>query len=333
MIQTIKRPSIPVEWYKPSIMGSIAFISYALILCFVSGLLSRLVATSSLPMLIKLLLMMPLTISAAYGFQLLGLVGHEGLHLSLHRNKMLSTLTGIFFASSVFTYFEMGFAIHHWNHHRFTNQASDPDIQPVSHLKTWWQRLLFSRAIYNFLYFRTALKMALGHTWPFACQLPFKLSTVRVLCWVNFAFSLFWFGIYVGVTMYDPLTGLFSIALPFVVTFFINACQIYIDHAGTSEDLFRNAWSRTSPLMTALYFGSNYHLEHHLYPGVPCYRLYKIHNLLKEQGIYEQTNAPVEPYFFSAYRNMGSEYSAGVDSTFNPFDRAIEPSDAFSETV
>lgn len=147
MIQTIKRPSIPVEWYKPSTMGSIAFISYALILCFVSGLLSRLVATSSLPMLIKLLLMMPLTISAAYGFQLLGFVGHEGLHLSLHRNKMLSTLTGIFFASSVFTYFEMGFAIHHWNHHRFTNQASDPDIQPVSHLKTWWQRLLFSRAI------------------------------------------------------------------------------------------------------------------------------------------------------------------------------------------
>lgn len=331
MTQTIKRPPIPAEWYKPSTLWSIAFISYALLLCFAPGLLSRFVATSDASILEKISIMIPSTVLAAYGFQLLGLVGHEGLHLSLHRNKILSTLTGIFFASSVFTYFEMGFAIHHWNHHRFTNQASDPDVQPVSHLKTWWQRLMFSRVIYNFLYFRTALKMALGHSWPFACQLPFKLETVRKLCWVNFACSLLWFCVYLGITIYDPLIGLFSIALPFVVTFFINACQIYIDHAGTSDELFCNAWSRTSPLMTAVYFGANYHLEHHLYPGVPCYRLHKIHALLSESGIYAQVNAPIESSFLSSYRNVASEYSSGVDSLFDPFDQAIEPSPAFPE--
>lgn len=324
LMQKVKRPSIPPEWYRPSLLGTITFIVYAVILCAVPGFLCRVVATSFDSLPLRIMLMVPLTILTAYGFQLLGFVGHEGLHISLHRNKMVSVLLGLFFASSVVTYFEMGFAVHHWNHHRFMNQASDPDIQPVKHLKAWWQRILFSRPIYNFLYFKTALNIALGDTWPFPYKMPFKLSTVRILCWTNFAFALFWFSFYVGIALYDPLTGLFSIALPLIVTMLINACQTYIDHAGTSDELFRNAWSRTSPLMTALYFGSNYHLEHHLYPGIPCYRLHKIHKLLKERGIYEQVNAPIEPSFFGSYRKVAADYIAGTDNSFDPFQPAID---------
>lgn len=324
VVQTIQRPSIPVEFYRPSLLGTVAFIAYAIALCVVPASLCRIVLTSFDSVPLRIVLMLPLTILAGYGFQLLGFVGHEGLHTSLHRQKMVSVLLGLFFASSVVTYFEMGFAVHHWNHHRFTNQASDPDVQPVSHLKTWWQRLLFARAIYNFLYFKTTLRIALGHSWPFQYKMPFKLSTVRTLCWINFAFALFWLGIYAAITIYDPLTGLFSIALPLLATMLINACQTFIDHAGTSDQLFRNAWSRTSPLMTALYFGANYHLEHHLYPGVPCYRLYKIHKLLKDRGIYEQVNAHIEPSFFGSYRQVAAEYTAGTDSSFDPFKLAIE---------
>ena len=173
LMQKVKRPSIPPEWYRPSLLGTITFIVYAVILCAVPGFLCRVVATSFDSLPLRIMLMVPLTILTAYGFQLLGFVGHEGLHISLHRNKMVSVLLGLFFASSVVTYFEMGFAVHHWNHHRFTNQASDPDIQPVKHLKAWWQRILFSRPIYNFLYFKTALNIALGDTWPFPYKMPF----------------------------------------------------------------------------------------------------------------------------------------------------------------
>jgi fatty acid desaturase len=324
VVQTIQRPSIPVEFYRPSLLGTVLFVTYAIALCVIPASLCRIVLTSFDSVLLRIVLMVPLTIIAGYGFQLLGFVGHEGLHISLHRNKMVSVLLGLFFASSVLTYFEMGFAVHHWNHHRFTNQASDPDIEPVSHLKTWWERLLFARAIYNFLYFRTTLRIALGHSWPFRYKMPFKLATVRILCWTNFAFALFWIDIYTAITIYDPLTGLFSIALPLLVTALINSCQIFIDHAGTSDQLFRNAWSRTSSLMTAVYFGANYHLEHHLYPGVPCYRLHKVHKLLKDSGIYEQVNAPIEPSFFGSYRKVAAEYTAGTDSNFDPFELAIE---------
>lgn len=327
VMQTIRRPSIPAEFYRPSLLGTTVFIVYALALFLIPAALCRIVATSFDFLPLKIALMLPLIIIAAYGLQLMGFVGHEGFHLSLHRNKLVSALLGLFCASSVVTYFEIGFAIQHWNHHRFTNQNSDDDISQVKHLKTWWQRLIFSRAIYNFHYFKTALKTALGHPWPYRYQMPFKLSTVRLLCWTNFAFALFWLGIYVGVTLYDPLTGLFSFALPMVVVLLISGCQAYIDHAGTSDELFRNAWSRISPLMTAVYFGANYHLEHHLYPGVPCYRLHKVHKLLKESGIYEQVKAPIEPSFFGAYRNLASDYTTGKkDSNFDPFKPAIESS-------
>lgn len=325
LTQTVKRPLLPPEWYQPSLLGTTALILYAVAVCVVPGALCRVVATSFDSLPLRIMIMLPLTILTAFGFQLLVFVGHEGAHISLHRNKMVSVLLGLFFASSIVTYFEMGFAVNHWNHHRFTNQASDPDIQAVKHLKKWWQRILFTRPAYHLLYFKTAIGIASGNTWPLPYRMPFSILTARILCWTNFAFSLFWFSLYIGITLYDPLTGLFSIALPMTVTMLIGACQVYIDHAGTSDELFRNAWSRTSLLMTILYFGTNYHLEHHLYPGVPCYRLYKVHKLLKERGIYEQVNANIEPSFFASYRNVAAEYiAAETDQKFDPFQPAIK---------
>jgi fatty acid desaturase len=37
----------------------------------------------------------------------------------------------------------------------------------------------------------------------------------------------------------------------------------------------------------------NYHLEHHLAPGVPCYRLRSFHHFLKNRGVYAETTFPV----------------------------------------
>jgi beta-carotene hydroxylase len=325
MTHKTRIPLVPVEFYQTSLLGTTALIVYSLALFLVPALLCRLIATSFDSLTLRIILMVPLTIIAGYGLQLMGVIGHEAIHMSLHRNKIVSLLLGLFFSSMIVTYFEMGFGIRHWNHHRFTNQASDPDIQPVSHLKTWWQRLLFTRPIINLIYFKTTLALALGGPWPLSYKMPLKLSTVRVLCWINFAFALFWLVIYTGVALYDPFAGVFSIALPMIAVAIINSCQNSIDHAGTSDELFRNAWSRTSPLMTAVYFGTNYHLEHHLYPGIPCYRLHKVYKLLKESGFYDQVKATIEPSFFRAYGNLAADYTVGMDSSFDPFETVLEP--------
>lgn len=333
IMQAVRRPTIPAEFYRSSVLGTTTFIIYAVSLYVVPASLCYMVAKSFDSVPLQIVLIIPLTIIAGYGLQLMGFVGHEGFHLSLHRNKLVSVLLGLFFASSVVTYFDTGAMMRHWSHHRFTNQPSDPDIQILAPLKTWWQRLLFARLILNFHHFKTTLNTALGRPWPFPYMMPFELATVRTLCWINFAFALVWSGIYVGVTLYAPLAGLFSIALPMLVLLLISGCQSYIDHGDTShdpDDIFHNSWNRTSPLATALWFGANYHLEHHLYPGVPCYRLPKVHKLLKERGIYEQVQVLTEPSFFRAYSKLASDYTAGKkDSSFDPLKVATESASTF----
>lgn len=323
--QTVGRPSIPAEWYKPSTLETIGFIIYCLIWYAVPAWLSYVVATSANPLGIKILLIIPLSIMTGYGIQMMGFIGHEGFHLSLHSNKLVSALTGLFFASSVLTYCDMGAMMRHWSHHRFTNQASDPDIEILIPLRTWWQRLFFARLLLNYYHFKTTLNTALGRPWPFPYMMPFHISTVRTLCWINFAFSLLWIGIYLGIAIYNPLAGLFSIALPMLALMFISGCQAYLDHGGLNDDPFHNSWSRTSPLMTILFAGTNFHLEHHLYPGVPCYRLHKIHKLLKENGTYTATKATIEPSFFRSYLNLAQPYKPSIkNSSFDPFLHATE---------
>jgi len=72
--------------------------------------------------------------------------------------------------------------------------------------------------------------------------------------------------------------------------------------------------------MTAVYFGANYHLEHHAYPGVPCYRLPTVHKLLTASGMYDNPKPPVVRGFLAAFRNLAAPYDPTNSSgDFNPF--------------
>ena len=57
---------------------------------------------------------------------------------------------------------------------------------------------------------------------------------------------------------------------------------------------FVDSRSRPSALFTVLNFGNNFHLAHHLYPSVPCYRLGKVHRLLESQGYLARAGSPVD---------------------------------------
>ena len=219
--QTIRRPIIPAEWYQPSILGSVGFILYVLALYAVPASLSYLVATSVDPLILKIVLIIPLTIIAGYGTQMLGFIGHEGFHLSLHPNKLVSALIGMFFASGVIGYFEIGAMMRHWMHHRYTNQPSDPEIHIQASLKTWWQRLFLARLYLNLYDIKTVVNTALGRPCSFPYIMPFKFSTAQKLCWFNLGFSLFWMSIYLGITFYAPIIGLVSIALPMVAALIV----------------------------------------------------------------------------------------------------------------
>jgi len=327
----VSRPAIPIEFYRPSVLGTSAFILYAFLMFVVPGFASYRVLTTASPLGLKIALMAPCAIVGGLGAHLIGWLGHDGTHLSLHKNKHVSVLLGLFFASMLVTYSEMGFAFEHWNHHRFCNKTRDPDIKVLSGLKTWWQRLFFTRIVYNLNYLKILFKVISGRPLGFAYKLPFKDPALRIFCWVNLAFSLFWLSIYAMLTAYDWRIFPICVLLPTFIGLVASGSQSYIDHAGTNSDkLWENSRTRVSPMATILYFGGNYHLEHHLYPGVPSYRLPKVHKILEEAGVFERAKPTIERGFWGIYRHLGETYVATDmdDGVFDPHHESIRGTSA-----
>ena len=325
----IGRPSIPAEFYRKSLWGTAGFILYALSMFCIPGALIYYVLNTVESLAWQIALIAPLTMIGGVGAYLLGWLGHDGTHLSLHSNKYVSALTGSFFASMLVTYFEMGFAYEHWNHHRFTNTPLDPDIKVLAPLKRWWQRLLFTRIFYNFSYARTLTRVILGLPLPFKYKMPFSDKALRWLCIANLAFSGFWISVYTVLALYDWRIALFSILLPTFAGLLVSGSQSYIDHAGVPGDRWwENSRTRPSFLATALFFGGNYHLEHHLYPGVPAYRLGKVHRYLKEKGVFDEHPVLIEPSCFGIYRHLNKPYRATTlgDTNFDPHHESIRGS-------
>ena len=135
-------------------------------------------------------------------------------------------------------------------------------------------------------------------------QTPYTPEELVYFARMNFLFAGFWLALYAIIFMLDWRAGLYGIVMPSMVLALMAGCQSYLDHAGLGDGQFQNAYSRTSPLMTLIYFGSNYHLEHHLYPNVPCYRLHKVHRILLDSGLSDQIKPAVIPGFFEAYKTL-----------------------------
>ncbi len=319
------RPVLDRALYRPSHAWATAYILYAICLYGLPATACYLIAMGDWATWLKVITILPLTFLAGYGINMLGFLGHEGTHGSLLRNRKWSAIVGVFFASAVVTYFEMGFAISHWNHHRFTNQKDDPDPAPVKKLDTWWKRILFSRLIYNTIYFKYTWIIASGKPNPLKYKMAYPEKDQILFARLNFLFAAIWLAFYISIAIWDWKAGLFCVLFPLLAVNVIGACQIYIDHAGLDDRFFGNAYSRTSPIMTALFFGANYHLEHHAYPGIPCYRLPKVHRLLVENGTYDKAKPHFFTGFFEAFKPMTLPYNGGdIGQDFDAFAPAFQ---------
>jgi beta-carotene hydroxylase len=316
------RPRLPAEIYRPSPLGAFVFVAYSVTLFVMPAALCRLVAGLDLPLLFRALWLLPLLFLAQQGLHLLGWVGHEGMHLSLSHNRYVSAILGIFFSSMVISFMEMGFAIDHWNHHRYTNQSLDPDCRLFAPYQGFWRRLFLARFASNRHHHLVTLRMAAGKPLEQDYPFPFSTATVRGLAVFNLGCSILWLSAYMAIALYDPLAGLVSIALPHGLSLLYTGLRPYVEHAGTETEMFANARTRTAPFFTALYFFNNYHLEHHLYPSVPCYRLAMVHRWLEEGGYFAAHRVHIESGVLAAYAHAraNSRYPAGSPSKDPPVD-------------
>ena len=286
MIEDLKKPKLPRALMQVSLLGSVGFIAYALAMFVVPSFACWRVWQSALPLVAKLALSAVLVVMSGQGLHLLGWVGHEGWHFNLSRNKKLSAFVGTLFGSMVVSFFTVGMNLTHWDHHRFTNKPGDPDCALFSPHKTLWSRFVVARLALNRTHIRNVMRLIARR--PMAFQhTPFELPTMRIYALLNVIFQLGWLAVYVAVAVYDLRLAIVAIVAPHFVSFVLTAQRSYTEHAGTRAGMFVDARTRTSGLSSFLFFFNNYHLEHHLYPGVPCYRLRAVHRHLRASGVYD----------------------------------------------
>lgn len=303
----VRRPEIPREFYASSAPHAVLFFLFAAAFIVVGGEAAILIAKSGLSPALKVLLIAPLVVLASHGFHLMGWFAHEGIHLNLARSKYVSMVTGIL-VSGIALFPAVGYGITHWNHHRFTNQESDPDTRIYPRHRTFWSRFFLARITANRGYMRQTIALALGRPLDKGYRLPFTDAEQRRLAILTLANIALWIAIYAFVTWLDPVVGLLGAILPLAASLPLTGLRIYLEHNGTDGGVFRDTRSYVSPFYTVLMFGNNMHLEHHLYPHVPCYRLPKVHRHLRDAGHYERWGSHICPGILAPLRFTGSRY-------------------------
>ncbi len=312
-----RKPSLPDEFFGPSLLGGSALIGFMLLTFSGSALANYyIIMQTDLAWWWKALACVPGALLGGNAVHLMGFIGHEGFHFGLHKSRLVSAVLGLLFSAMTIVFFQSGMALDHWTHHKLTNTKDDPDLQLLQHYKTFWSRFFLQRFRANRKYFARTLMLASSR--PIPAELskiknPMSRATMRHLAWLNFVFAGMWLAIYLMIDSVLPGMFVIGFAIPGILGSWLSGIRSFVEHNQTTTGQFKDTRSRVSPIFTLLHFGGNYHLEHHLYPTIPQWRLPKVHQYLKTRGVWDQLEDPslIEPGLFSGYRFATRRYSYG----------------------
>jgi beta-carotene hydroxylase len=307
MFSGAERPRLPEHLRAPADSFGLVFCAYALLLFLIPAALSIFLLEGLSSPWLMVILLLPLWLVAQQGIHLLGMVGHEGLHGNLHRNRLLSVHLGLFFSSMAISYLVTGYFVTHWHHHLYTNTEDDPDVEACSKFNTFWSRCFLSRMHLTKIYRKSTYQLAFGREFT-TDHLPFGLRQLRTFARLNLLYQLFWIAAYALVGIVDVMWLFVAIIVPHLGAVVASGLRVYVEHAGTDAEPGREARSFSSRLWTILFFGNNLHLEHHLYPNVPCHRLPALHEWLKKQGFFESHGSYIEPRSSAVFKYAGAGY-------------------------
>lgn len=299
--------ALPKELSSHSPARALVGVVFALTCFFGSWFSVAAIFDSELTLPLKLVLGFLACVFGGYGMLMLGFMGHDGTHFTLHSNKIVSSLFGILLTAPVCPYLLMGFTISHWNHHKYTNTDQDPDSRLFSRFKNLFTRSFIARPFTFYEYGANTFRLALGIPLPFTYQFPLKAQELKWLARVNILSTGIWAAIYgwVAVTRPDLFAALLAV---YVFGTVISGLSPYIEHTGTGYGRGNDTRTSDGWWLDLFTLGNNYHIEHHLYPTVPFYRLKAVHRHLKAQGFYSSQKF-VSSGFWDTYRYALRRYA------------------------
>ncbi len=213
----------------------------------------------------------------------LGVLYHECAHHVLFRTKRLNDLLGAWVYGGLMNTSLARYRAYHLQHHRHAGTKQDPDLALANAYPASAQSI--RRKLTRDLTGQTGFKdlrrqlasFRVRRNAPFLASHSLMLGLLA-LAGIPWAYALWWVAYLI---VYQVVTR-----LRFMSEHGVAKDRLSADPRRNTATTLVSWWER-------LFIGPNfvnYHLEHHLQPSVPCYRLRRLHQLLKRRGFFGNTD-------------------------------------------
>ncbi len=258
-------------------------------------------AVMAIAFALPILWLNPLTLLMAVlllgGRQLgLAVLYHECAHQILFKARWLNDAFGTWLFGGLMNTSLARYRAYHLDHHRHAGTEQDPDFTMASAYPA--EPASMRRKLTRDLTGRTGIKdlrrqiksFGLARNAPFLASHGLMLGLLA-LAGAPWAYALWWLAYLVA---YQVVTRIR----------FMSEHGVAVDRL--SPDVRENTVTTLTSWWERLLIGPNfvnYHLEHHLQAGVPCYHLCRFHNLLTKKGFFGDCQKP-EGCFSNGYRHV-----------------------------
>jgi fatty acid desaturase len=240
-------------------------------------------------------LLVPVYLLAAASLHGISLFTHEAVHGTLSKNRMWNDILGAACAIPVLQNCS-AYHVLHLRHHHHLGEDGDPDHYANYTRWTWmvfimnWARLLVGYPVYI-----VAIPI-----------LGFKHGSAKARAGI--LAEIVATGLLIWAIAASPIPLAWILHAWLIPMLFINTMvnirgmsqHTLLEH---SDDEIRGTRSiLTVPLVRFFMCNENYHLEHHLYPGVPWHQLPKVHAVLGDE--LRERGAPYIPSYSSFVREF-----------------------------
>jgi fatty acid desaturase len=245
----------------------------------------------------------------------LGGLMHDAAHYRAYTSRSLNDFVGELLALPTSASMA-GYRNTHFAHHRELNSANDPDWQRNVGLKEFEFPARRTSVVMYFVQYLTGLKIgaALGgfHKNKETRDIPAAVARARLVFFIGLIAASITLDFWKILLLYwiVPLLTVFL-----AIRYLRNVAEHYaVEHEhvlNESRTVLAPVWE----LWLIAPWGLNYHLEHHLFPGVPCFRLGELHRLLMTREPYPQIAHITHGYFSGLLRDCASSEPGEVATT------------------